>query len=176
MIFGNTKRGAGDNFGNKEEKPCRCAMEESFHVRIQIGKRVAGGALITWNFDYHSIAVCEKNDSQSWNDVPPTIEATPAEVNIYFRRRKLCGFCDEGLCPKTTVICTDNKSGVGGKGLLETNIGQQRAIRDLLSNARNNPSKVLGGLLDFVTDFMQCDPGPDCAEVSEMCDLGFRKI
>jgi len=178
MIFGNnTKRGARDRFGREEEeKPCRCAMEESFVVKIGTAVRVAGGPLITWTFDYFSIAVCEKNDSESWNDVPPAIEVTPAQVFISFRRRKLCGFCEENLCSKTQIICSDHKSGEGGKGLLETSIGQQRAIKELLSNAKNNPSKVIEGLLDFVTDFMKCDPNPDCDEVSEMCNVGFRKI
>jgi hypothetical protein len=163
--FGNIRTDSISFGGAKREGPCWCAMEERFTVNIQAGSVPEG---IVWSFSYISIAVCEQNDSESWNENPPTIEITEDDIYIGWFRRKLCGSCTQEQCGESKIICRDK---ISGSGAIDNRNFQNmsEAILRLQFYAKNNPSRVFVALLDFVKDFMTCDPGPGCKRVSKLC-------
>jgi|7_EtaG_2_1085326.scaffolds.fasta_scaffold27679_1 hypothetical protein len=161
MKFGDVDTGL-IAFGDTNSEDCYCSMEERFLVNISTGKT------LTWFFNYISLAVCNEDDSESWNDNPPTIDTDdPTDIRIIWDRRKRCGNCTQEECGNTKVICRDSQKGSGA--LYNTNTYMTASILQLDSDAKNNPSKVLAGLLNFVEDFMRCEPGPGCKRVSKLC-------
>ena len=163
MKFGNIDTDSISFGGAKGD--CYCSLEERFTVTIESGQ-VPGSTI--WSFFYISLAVCDEDDSESWNEKSPDIDVTDDDVYIGWFRRKGCGNCTQEECGNTKVICRDH---VKGSGAID-NIDFQNMTESILRlefYARNNPSRVSGGLLKFVEDYMMCKPGPDCETVSKIC-------